>query len=223
MLPPTTLPTQPGAPPSVLPPGGSGYLPPTNPPLKTGPDVLFGDPLPGSSSSRPVQPTGPSFLGGPVKAPTGEPPRTATGLPGFTKVKDGVYAGRKPAIEGYDTLKSAGFRTVIYLHGPGADVSAIKGIVTDRTLQFVAIETTPETLAEAGGRFNEVLGDRMKRPAYVFADDGVRAGAVWYLHFRRVDAADIDAAGLRAKSLGLTDQTEEGRAFWVAILKIMEK
>jgi hypothetical protein len=175
-------------------------------------------------SSRPGPPSTSNVLGGPVK-PTAEPPkaRTGSGLPGYTKVKDGLYAGRKPAIEGYDSLRSAGFRTVIYLHGPGADVAAVKDLAATRDLHFVAIETTPETLAEASKQFDRVVTDRVTRPAYVFADDDLRAGAVWYLHFLTVDAAGPDVARLKAKPLGLHERGEEGQAFAIAIQKVLEK
>jgi hypothetical protein len=165
-------------------------------------------------------------LSGPVKPATAEPPKAVTvgtGLRGFTKVQDGFYAGRKPAIDGYDALKTSGVRTVIYLHGPGADVAAVKDLATTRDLHFIAIETTPETLAEASKQFDRAVADRITRPAYVFADDDLRAGAVWYLHFRTVDAADPDVARLRAKALGLSEQGDEGKAFALAVQKVLEK
>ncbi len=225
LLPPTGLPTTPGGAPSVLPPGGSNYLPPSPAPKPGGgPDVLFPDPLPPgahSHSSRPVQPNKPAVLSGPVKPATAEPQRAAAGLPGYTKVKDGLFAGQKPTLDGFDSLKSAGFRTVIYLHAPGADVAAVKDVATTRDLNFLAIETTPETLAEASAKFDRAAGDRLNRPAYVFADDGARAGALWYLHFRN-DAQGDDVARLRAKALGLSDQTEEGKAFAPAVEKVLE-
>src|SRR5262245_58691141 len=129
LLPPAGVPTTPGAPVPSVQPGPSGYIPPPalmEPPApKSGPEVLFPDPLPGGPSSR----TSPGFLGPPTKA-TAEPPKAGapngTGLPGYMKVKDGLYAGRKPTLDGFDSLRSAGFRTVIYLHASGADVSAVK-------------------------------------------------------------------------------------------------
>ncbi|MBN9120032.1 MAG: hypothetical protein J0I06_12860 [Planctomycetes bacterium] len=232
LLPPAGVPTTPGGPSPAPPvtPGGSGYLPPaavTPPgpapaPNGGGPQVLFPDPLPGSSSSRPGQPGAPSIIGGPAK-PTAEPPKApaATGLPGYTKVKDGLFAGGKPTLDGFDSLKNAGFRTVIYLHAAGADVSAVKDMASTRDLNFVAIETTPETLADANKQFDRLAGDRLTRPAYVFADDPVRAGAVWYLHFRTADALGDDVARLRARPLGLSDEGEEGRNFSLAIQRIL--
>jgi hypothetical protein len=132
-------------------------------------------------------------------------------------------AERRRARPSRSSLKNARFRTVIYLHGPGADVAAVKDLAATRDLNLVAIETTPETLADASARFNQKLGDSLTRPAYVFADDNLRAGAVWYLHFRTVDVADPDVARLRAKALGLHEQGDEGKAFEVAIQKVLEK
>ncbi len=220
LLPPAGVPTQP------VQPGPSGFLPPAgatpSPAPKSGPEVLFPDPLPpGSPSARPTQPA-PSFLGGPTAPQSKEPPKAAgaTGLSGYTKVKDGLFAGSKPTLDGFDSLKAAGFRSVIYLHAAGADVSAVKDMASTRDLNFVAIETTPETLDAASKQFDRTAADRLTRPAYVFADDAARAGAVWYLHFRAAGEGD-DVARLRAKALGLTEAGDEGRAFALAIQRVL--
>src|SRR5205823_11397723 len=139
----------------------------------------------GSSRSNP----GRGVLGGPAKPQTAEPPAAPkvsaapAGLSGYVRVKGGLASGRKPTLDGFDALKQAGFRTVVYLHPAGADLSAVKDVAARRGLAFVAIETTPEKLAGAVEVFNAVAADRARHPAYVFDDDGVRAGAVWYLHF----------------------------------------
>lgn len=229
LLPPTTVPTSPA--PSVQ-PGSSNFPPPaadvpSDPaPKSGGPDVLFGDPLPGSSSARPTQPAAPGALGAPVKPEPTEPPKAAApaapGLSGYTKVKDGLFAGRKPALDGFDALKNAGFRSVVYLHPASTDLSAIKDLAVDRGLAFHAIETTPATLARASAEFNRVTADRLNRPAYVFGEDELRAGAVWYLYLRTVDALGDDVARLRARPLGLSDQGDEGRAFALAIQRVLE-
>ncbi|HEY1191845.1 MAG TPA: hypothetical protein VGE74_29710 [Gemmata sp.] len=228
LLPPAGVPTTP-APPVGPPPGSSNFpppaldVPPGAVPKTGGPDVLFPDPLPGSASGRAPQPAPTVPLGAPVKPQTSEPPRTAApGAAGFTKVKDGLFAGRKPTLDGFDALKNAGFRAVVYLHPTGQDVSAIKDMAATRGLTLHAIETTPETLADAVTEFNRVAADRLNRPAYVFGEDDQRAGAVWYLHLRAVDALGDDAARLRAKPLGLSDQGDEGRAFALAIQRVLE-
>jgi protein tyrosine phosphatase (PTP) superfamily phosphohydrolase (DUF442 family) len=137
-------------------------------------------------------------------------------------VTTGVASGRKPTLEGFDSLKQSGYRTVIYLHTAGADVSAARDVATKRGLAFIPIETTPEKLAGALEAFNAAVGDKTARPVYVFDDDGVRAGAVWYLHFRTVEAMNDDAARVRARPLGLTDQGDEARAFALATQRILE-
>lgn len=227
LLPPTTVPTTPAPAipgPAVPEPGPSFFQPPAVTTPDGGPKVLFPDPLPGGKSSRPAQP-GVSFLQPPVKATT-EPPRAANtnaALPTYVKVKEGLYAGGKPTLDGFDALKKAGFRAVIYLHASGANVNAVKDMASTRGLQFIAIETTPETLADASKEFDRAATDRLNRPAYVFGDDATRAGAVWYLHFRNVDTQDNDVARLRAKPLGLNEQSEEGKAFAVAIQRVLEQ
>lgn len=230
LLPPAGVPTTPA--PSVLPPTGSSNFPPPaldlqpapGPAPKGGPELLFPESPPGSSSARPTQPGTPGILGAPVKPQTSEPPKGAapSGVNGATKVKDGLFAGRKPTLDGFDSLKNAGFRSVVYLHPTGQDVSAIKDVAATRGLAFHPIETTPETLADALAEFNRVTADRLNRPAYVFGEDDLRAGAVWYLHLRTVDALGDDAARLRAKPLGLSDQGSEGRAFTLAIQRVLE-
>ena len=207
-IPPPGVPT---APPSGLVPGvgPSGSNRPA-------PEVLLPDPLPGGPSSRSGSP---GVLGNPVN-PTAEPPigRPATaGLPGFTRVKDGLAAGGKPALDGFDSLKHAGYRTVVYLHAPGADVAKAKDVVESRGMKLVAVETTPEKLAEAFEQFNRTVGDTVGRPAYVYSDEAVRAGAVWYLYFRTVEQQSPEVAKIRAGGLGLSEEGDDAKAFWVAI------
>ncbi len=221
LLPPADLPTSPTP---SLSPGRSNFPPaaidplnPTPAPKRTGPEVLFPEDPPGGPSSRPSQPGASGILGAPMKPATVEPPKTA-----YTKVKEGLHAGRKPTLDGFDALKNTGFRSVVYLHTAGADVNAIKDVAATRGLAFHAIEATPETLAETLTEFNRVVADQLNRPAYVFGEDDLRAGVVWYLHLRTVDSLGDDVARLRAKPLGLSDQGDEGRAFALAIQRVLE-
>jgi protein tyrosine phosphatase (PTP) superfamily phosphohydrolase (DUF442 family) len=137
-------------------------------------------------------------------------------------VKEGLATGRKPTLDGFDALKQAGFHTVIYLHPSGTDWSAAKEVAAKRGLAFIAIETTPEKLSTAIDQFNATVADTGRHPIYVFDDDGVRAGAMWYLHFRTADSLNDDAARVRARPLGLTDQGEEAKAFALATQHYLE-
>jgi protein tyrosine phosphatase (PTP) superfamily phosphohydrolase (DUF442 family) len=234
-LPPTGLPTTPapqGGPfvpgagqisPQNFPAPDLGPLPSNKPPT----EVLLPDPLFGNGPARSgfSNPPG-SVYGTPTTPPTGEPPLATNpvtaGLPNFVKVKDGLASGRKPSLDGFEALRQAGYRTVIYLHASGADVSAAKEVAEKRNLKFIAIETTPEKLTDAVALFNTAVTDKSNRPAYVYDDDGVRAGALWYLYFRTAEARNHDEARVRAKPLGLTDEGEEAKAFALAIQRYLE-
>jgi protein tyrosine phosphatase (PTP) superfamily phosphohydrolase (DUF442 family) len=235
------LPPAGGLPTTPAPPGGSSIVPSVGPDLRNYPppelglplnkppvEVLLPDPIPGGPSSRPSPSSDPG-QGGLAPAPRlgTEPPAAAAplaaGLPAFAKAKDGLASGGKPTLDGLHSLRQAGYRTVIYLHAAGVDVSAAKEVAEKRHLKFVAIETTPEKLAEAIGTFNGTVAETANRPAYVYADDGFRAGTVWYLHFRTADEMADDAARIRAKPLGLTDQGDEAKDFALATQRYLEK
>lgn len=233
LLPPANVPTAPTpvAPPGVVPGVGpsasENFSSPPSQSAKPAPEVLLPDPIPGGASSRSFSPSnsGQGLLGGPTQPKTEPPlakPADQTGLPGFVKVENGLASGRKPTLDGFDSLKRIGYRTVVYLHPAGADVSAARDVAEARGLKFVAIEATPEKLGPGVAAFNAAVGDKANRPVYVFDDDGVRAGALWYLHFRTADAMNDDAARVRARPLGLTSEGDEAKAFNLAIQRYLE-
>jgi protein tyrosine phosphatase (PTP) superfamily phosphohydrolase (DUF442 family) len=202
--------------------------PPPSPSLKPSTDVLFPDPLPGGTSSRSNSPFDPAS-GSPVnpaKAKAAEAPSlpllpsvpggATTGIPGFNKVEEGLASGRKPELDGFASLKQLGYRTVIYLSSANADTTAVRDLVQKRGLEFAAIEATPERLAAARESFLAAVSDNALKPIFVFDEDGTRAGAMWYLYFRSKSMND-DAARVRAKSLGMSSQGDEGRGFELAI------
>ena len=138
LLPPTSLPTTP----APAQPGPSGFPPPPPAnltPKPGGPEVLYPDPIPIGAT----KPSTSGLLCAPVKPQTAEPPKATASLPGYTKVKEGLFAGGKPALDGFEALKANWFLTVVFLHGPGADPVAVKDAASTRGLNCVAIETTP--------------------------------------------------------------------------------
>lgn len=241
---PSTLPPVPGpgtAPPAPAGPG-TDLPPPTIPDTSrnfrpdppragAGPQLLLPDPLPGMSSAAqkpgarspgdlppsgsdlPPRQLSPSRPAAPGTAPAG----TVPGVSAFAVVKPGVANGRKPAVEGFDALKARGYRTAVYLHAPGEDVSAARDLAEKTGLTFVGIPVSPGTLKAGFERFRDVLGDPGARPVFVFDDDGVRAGSLWYLYFRTADVLGDDAARVRAAPLGLREDGDEQTKFWVAI------
>ena len=144
LLPPGNVPTSAlPSPPGTLAPAGGAMVPgvgpmeqryypppvvpvvPGSPSYKPAPEVLFPDPLPGTSRNSSSGVPNNGLLQGPIRPQqTAEPPvapapaSATTGLPGFTKVKDGLASGRKPDLDGFASLKQSGYRTVIYLHAP---------------------------------------------------------------------------------------------------------
>lgn len=220
-------------------PPREGNFRPAPPPANNGrpsQEILLPDPLPGSgSSSKSPSPARDGVLGAPVAPPgqTAEPPVSkgnaganttapAAALPGFVRVKDGVASGRKPTLDGFDALKRAGYKTVLFLHAPGADVAATRDVAQNKGLSFAAVEVTPEKLPEALDEFNRVVGDRRAQPVYVVDDTGVRAGALWYLHFRTVELQNDDAAKIKARALGMTDTGPEATEFQLAVQRYLE-
>lgn len=209
--------------PDPLPSGGMSRS--QSPPDRAG---VLGEPSgPKQSTEPPLAPkpepaTTKNGFPPPADASTPPPKPSATaakfpGLPGFVVVKDNVATGRTPTTNGLDMLKKSGYRSVVYLHGEDANVSAIQTDVEKRGLTFTAIEVTPTRLASAVEAFNRVTGTTANRPVYLCDSDGLRTGVLWYIHFRTVEILNADAASVRARPLGYTEDGEEARTFQVAV------
>ncbi len=199
------------------------------------PDPLLLNPLrsvpvkPETSSGIFAEPILPAAVAESAKPPVeakGDLP-APVGVDAFAPVpgQDKVASGRKPTLEGLDALKAQGYKTVLYLHAPDADLSAAKETVEKRELTFAAIAVSPQTLAEAGKAFAAQLKDATAKPLFVYDLDGIRAGSLWYVQFRTVDLLGDDAARIRAGSLGLQDpeKSEEQKRYWIAIQDLLAK
>ena len=153
-----------------------------------------------------------------------EPTKAPIGLPGFAVVHDRISTGRKPTLDGFDTLTNTGYKTAVYLHHPARDVASTKELAEKKGMTFIAIPTEPTGLKAAYGTFVETVGNAAKRPMYVFDDDGVRTGSLWYLYLRTVESLPDDAAQVKAAALGLRDATgDEKTNFWLAIQDYLAK
>lgn len=208
--------------PDPIPPKSSsafGQSPNTAPGLedpllpKNNPNPPSTVPLPSGSSDLPPAPM-------PAKpVPQANAGSSPIGLVGYTSVAEnpGVFAGRRPSLEGFDWLKANGFRTVLFLHAPETDVTPARELAEKHGLQFEALAVAPDTVSTAVATFNTTLANRVNRPLYVADDDGWRAGILWYLHFRTADLLGDDAARVRARGLGLPSADSElGKQFWTA-------
>ncbi len=150
---------------------------------------------------------------------------TRQGLPGYAPVpgRTGVASGRKPNPDGFDTLKNLGYKTIVYVHAPGTDVTAARDLATARGLQFTPLTVAPDTLRANLAEFTKAVTDSRARPLYVADESGVRAGSLWYLLFRTTEYTGDDAARVRAISLGMPadTSTEEAKQFWLAVQQIV--
>ncbi|MCZ2340207.1 MAG: hypothetical protein LC104_00240 [Bacteroidales bacterium] len=170
-------------------------------------------PLPSGTSDLPPSPM-PS-----QPVPQARTDSSPIGLAGYTSVAEnpGVFAGRRPTLDGFDWLKANGFRTVLFLHAPETDVTPARELAEKHGLQFESLAVTPAGLPAAVTTFRSTLANRVNRPLYVADEDGWRAGILWYLHFRTTDLLGDDAARLRARGLGLPSADSElGKEFWAA-------
>ena len=249
LLPPANVPTTPAPPP---PAAGSLVPPPVAPPPETRqypsaptpgwlappvtatptpppsnrppPEILLPESLPPASngSSSSARPPTPARSGEPSPSSVASPP-TSSHLPGYTRVKRGVATGRRPTLDGFDALQRAGFRTLVYLHAPQADFTDIRQIAHSRQLDVIPLEVTPENLPQTAEQFHAIVADTSRHPLYVFDEDGVRAGVLWYLHFRTIDALNDDAARIRARPLGFLEQGNEATPWLLAIQRYLSQ
>jgi protein tyrosine phosphatase (PTP) superfamily phosphohydrolase (DUF442 family) len=227
--PPAALPTTP-APSRAQRPPRELLLPDDAGPTRSPPPKYLDEPIRPAEPAKPADPppaaNATDLPPPPAAAPNRSLPpppasvseRPPVGLTGYMAVagKPGVYAGRKPALDGFDALKSAGFKTVVYVHDPDADVGPARDLAAKRGLTFVPVPVSPETLGRAASAFNAAVTAPDGRPTYVCDDDGVRAGALWYVHFRTVDLLNDDVARVRAAGLGYTEGGAEGQKFAAA-------
>ena len=115
-----------------------------------------------------------------------------------------VSNGDRPTLEGLDSLKKSGFRTVVYFHLPKADTAPARQLCEQRGLTLVAIPITADEVSTAYAGFAKALQNKDRGLTYVCDDaEGLHTGAMWYGYFRRAGLLSVDASLVRARSLGL--------------------
>jgi protein tyrosine phosphatase (PTP) superfamily phosphohydrolase (DUF442 family) len=172
-----------------------------------------------------------------VKVQTQSPPPTANvpgpgelseepspiDLPGFTPVRPGVASGLQPFPDGQEWLARKGYKSVLHLRGPLEDTAAISRQYEKKRIAYSSIVVSPATLTkEKVDEFALLVEDASKHPLYVFDRDGAAAGALWYLYYRLYLKADDDKARKEAARLGLREDDEEQKTYWVAIQNLLK-
>lgn len=182
------------------------------PATPNGKELVLPDPLPGFEA--------------PAKPTTSEkkPATTTTvNVPGFAIVREGIATGRKPNLDGYDSLRSAGYKTVVYLHTANADVSAMKSVAEKRGLAFIDVVVDADTIKPAAAKLIDVASDSSAKPIYICDDDGARTGCLWYAYFRALDGMSDDAAQVKAAPLGLRDAGPDKAKLLAAVQEFLAK
>ncbi len=115
-----------------------------------------------------------------------------------------VFTGDRPTLEGLDSLKKAGFSTVIFFHQPKADTAPALQLCEQRGLTLVAVPFSTGELFLTYSSFTKALAKADRGKAYVCDEaNGMHTGAMWYGYFRKQLLLSADVSLLRAQSLGL--------------------
>jgi hypothetical protein len=152
-------------------------------------------------------------------------PSLPVGIPQFAMAKERIASGLKPTQEGVDWLNANGYVAVLYLRAPGSDDSTErKRVENTRALKYYTLEVSPETLSkDVVERFNKLVSESGNLPLFVYDNDGILAGGLWYLHFRLVDKSPDDKAIRDAGRLGLQEKgSDDTVAMWLAVQKYLK-
>lgn len=230
--------------PALPPPGVSGYRPtdttfdPRNP-SRSLPNTPYIPPTQTETSEPPIARPG---ANGVTLLPPDlrDPPRTElpgisegsgksaipdlpVGIAGFAEIKPQVATGQRPDLDGLDWLRANRFRTVVHLFKPGAASTADREVVERRGLKYVPLELTPETLSLSQvEKFSQTIDSLLDAPVFVYDNNGLLNGTMWYLYFHLTEKQPDTAARKKAAALGLRETgSAEATAWWLAIQKVL--
>ncbi|HEX3151435.1 MAG TPA: hypothetical protein VHR66_25380 [Gemmataceae bacterium] len=217
--PPPPAPVPRGSIPDPGPSSSELLLPGTEPPSKSKSEYAPANPSRGAVLREP------DYFETPKPSKPAEPESKAannadrpTGIVDFTRVKDGVYTGQRPDLDGLDWLKAKGYKTIVHVKRPQDMDDTDRGQVEKRDMKFISLPITPEMLTnEWIDEFNRIVGDTSARSVFVYGQDPQAAGVAWYLHFRTAEIRLHDEARVRAGQLGLKDENSD---LFKAALKI---
>jgi hypothetical protein len=150
-------------------------------------------------------------------------PSTFPNIGQFTVVKDKVFAGLRPPLDGLDWLQTNGVRTVVQLRLPGVDDSVDRRQVEKRGIRYIPFEVSPQTLTmTTADAFIALVRNGSRESIFIYDQDGALAGAMWYLYLRRGEFMNDDAAQLRSLPLGLQiNRAGQHRDMWIAVRAIL--
>jgi protein tyrosine phosphatase (PTP) superfamily phosphohydrolase (DUF442 family) len=128
--------------------------------------------------------------------------RLPLGITEFSVIKDGVWSGYRPELDGLDWLKSQGLKQALLIRTASEDSSSDQTQWEKRgiTLQTITLEpgrVEPQAFQD----FLKIINNN--RPVFVYDRTGSTQGILWYIYFRKVEMQSPEVAKLRAERLGL--------------------
>ena len=142
-------------------------------------------------------------------AQTGAAEPLAKAIPNYTRSADGkiVYAGQ-PSEDNFQTLKEAGFKTVINLR-PADEMSFDeKKVVEELGMTYVNIPITTFSITEEKvGQLADLLGDPDAAPVLMHCGSSNRVGGMWYIYRALFGDASEEEAMKEAVEYGLRSAT----------------
>jgi protein tyrosine phosphatase (PTP) superfamily phosphohydrolase (DUF442 family) len=189
------------------------------------PEPIISPEAPGKEKLKLYPPESPGLEKTPQVVKKDPPPLFPVGIPNFSPAKDQVSSGLRPSLDGLDWLQANGYRTILFLRGPGDDDSTDKKQVEKRGMKYLSLEVSPATLSQqVVDDFNQIVNAAKGYPLFVYDRDGSLAGGLWFLHFRGADPGAADSARVRAGALGFReDRDDSHRTMWLAIQKLLSK
>ena len=145
------------------------------------------------------------------------------GIPSFGQVKETLWTGYRPTLDGLDWLQANGCRTVVLLRQPGEMEAIDRKQYEKRGITFLSLEISPQSVTKAKiDEFQTMIKTMGNQPIFVYDNDGSIAGPMWYLYYRFTENHADDVAQIRARSLGLQmDGQGAHREMWLAVQKYL--
>jgi uncharacterized protein (TIGR01244 family) len=150
------------------------------------------------------------FLGSGLAAAAGIP--ESLDAANYKRLSPSLAISGRPSKGALDSLKAAGFRTVIDLRQPSEGVPSAREAVEAQGLTFVSVPVSPDTFSvDDVRRVEAVLKDQNAAPVFLYCASSNRVGAVLaVLEARR--GRSKDEAMAEGKKVGLKSGAMEKAA-----------
>ncbi len=145
------------------------------------------------------------------------------GIADFTVIKDNIWTGLRPELDGLDWLKQNNVRQAVYLRNGIEDDQSDRQQFEKRGIAFESILVQPETLnADLYRRFASLVST--SNPVFVYDRAGAAKGYLWYIYFRIHEMLPDDVARVRADRLGYADSgTPERKELAAAAMRVIDQ